>query len=199
MLLRLAASLLVSRSAFPAVCHVRACSEADAEAYGESTAGYERSEMAPAQIDQLVSRGYVVLDGAFDAEEAAGLEMCLTLLDDSASLSPEPPGSGRDDSIRFVDEGSAMISVEVALHLSHPARPLLCVVYFLCMSLARPTRPIRPLQALCTLSARALLPLHTLCTRSARALHPPGGDTPAEGLRRDAAGAIRGHTLRGRR
>ena len=69
--------------------------------------------MAPSQIDQLVSRGYVVIDNAFDAEEAAGLELCLQLLDDSASLAPEPPGSGRDDSIRFVDESSAMLSIEV--------------------------------------------------------------------------------------
>ena len=122
------AALLTSRSA---VCHVRmrsdvadrafsdaadrASSEAAADAYGESTAPYEASEISPVQIEQLISRGYVVIDGAFDAEEAAGLELCLQLLDDSDSLAAEPDGSGRDDSIRFVDEGSAMLSIEAAI------------------------------------------------------------------------------------
>ena len=122
------AALLTSRST---VCHVRmrsdvtdrafsdaadrASSEAAADAYGESTAPYEASEISPVQIEQLISRGYVVIDGAFDAEEAAGLELCLQLLDDSDSLAAEPDGSGRDDSIRFVDEGSAMLSIEAAI------------------------------------------------------------------------------------
>ena len=148
---------MTSRSTFPVMCQVRthidaadrASNEAAADAYGESTAPYEASEISPSQIDHLISRGYVVLDGVFDAEEAAGLELCLQLLDDSDSLAAEPDGSGRDDSIRFVDESSAMLSIEAALHPLHP----LC-------TLSAPS-----LHPLCTLSAPSLHPLCTRCTR----------------------------------
>ena len=175
------AALLTSRSTFPVMCQVRthidaadrASNEAAADAYGESTAHYEASEISPSQIDHLISRGYVVLDGVFDAEEAAGLELCLQLLDDSDSLAAEPDGSGRDDSIRFVDESSAMLSIEAALHPLHPLCTLsapdapdgpsaICAPCALC-----DLRSLRPALHLCTPSAR----LRALCARATLALH----------------------------
>ena len=169
------AALLTSRSTFPVMCQVRthidaadrASNEAAADAYGESTAPYEASEISPSQIDHLISRGYVVLDGVFDAEEAAGLELCLQLLDDSDSLAAEPDGSGRDDSIRFVDESSAMLSIEAALHPLHPlcTRCTRCTRWAICHLCLM--RSLRPALHLCTPSAR----LRALCARATLALH----------------------------
>ena len=180
------AALLTSRSTFPIMCQVRthidaadrASNEAAADAYGESTAPYEASEISPSQIDHLISRGYVVLDGVFDAEEAAGLELCLQLLDDSDSLAAEPDGSGRDDSIRFVDESSAMLSIEAALHPLHP----------LCTLSAPSLHPMHPMGHLPSvphaLSATCAPPLHALCTpaRPLRTRH--ARSTPQAAIRR---------------
>ena len=73
-------------------------------------------EMAPSATAHLINHGYVVLDDAFDREEASMLELAMRLIDDGITLAPaEAAGSGRDDAIRFVDAKSAMLPVAGAI------------------------------------------------------------------------------------
>lgn len=71
-------------------------------------------KLAQADIDELFSNGFVVVDGAFSDEEVGMVEMAMDLLDDGYMLQPEQQ-AGRDDAIRFVDEAAAMLPIANAM------------------------------------------------------------------------------------
>lgn len=73
------------------------------------------SSLSPQAIVDLFRQGYVVLDNAFDPSESGKLELAVRILDECGMLSESDAATGRDDSIHFVHERSAMLPVAAAI------------------------------------------------------------------------------------
>jgi len=91
------------------------------EAAGLSTEGYPANpadvilsddDLVGRVADDLFQNGFVIIDDAFEESEAKLLDRAMSILDDGVMLKGEDGNDGRDDSIRFVDERSAMVPIK---------------------------------------------------------------------------------------